>query len=291
MQLVLHTGAHFTEQERLIKTVLRNSDLFGQHGVQVPGPSSYRGLMRDTLNAMGKSPASAQAREVLLDVMLDGAEADRLVLSDANFFRTAGTAIQKGVLYPAAAQRLANMARIFPDDEMEIFLGIRNPAALIPIFFSHAVDDTPDGFWGGEDPQDIRWSETIYTIRSAVPHAPITVWCFEDLPLLWSQVVRDILGLVPDQKITGAFDLLATIMSKEGMERFRAYMHSNPDLTEMQKRRVISAFLDKFALEDELEEEVDMPGWSEALLDELTEIYEEDVQAVARMHGVTLITP
>ena len=44
-------------------------------------------------------------------------------------------------------------------------------------------------------------------------------------------------------------------MSKEGMQRFAAYLKSHPDMTEIQKRRVISAFLDKFALEEEIEEE------------------------------------
>lgn len=291
MQLVLHTGAHFTEQERLIKTVLRNSDISSERGVHVPGPSSYRSLMRDTLNAMGKNAASPQAREVLLDVMLDGAKADRLVLSDANFFRTAGTGIQGGVLYPACGPRLAHMAHLFPDDDIEVFLGLRNPAALIPLFFQNAVDSTEGAFWDGGEPQDILWSETIARIRDALPDAPITVWCAEDLPLIWSQVVREMLDLVPDQKITGAFDLLYTIMSKEGMERFRAYLNANPEMTEAQKRRVISAFLEKFALDEELEEEVNMPGWSEALVDTLTNIYERDIEVVARMPGVRMLTP
>lgn len=291
MQLVLQTGAHFTEQERLIKTILRNSDIYAEHGVQVPGPSSYRSIMRDTLNAMSKGPASMQARDVLLDVMLDGAQADRLILSDANFFRTAGTAIQKGMLYPAAAQRLAYMAQIFPQDDIEVYLAIRDPAALIPLFFKNAVDSSDDGFWGDAQPQDILWSETIGEICQTVPQAKITVWCAEDLPLIWSEVVRDILTLGPDQKITGAFDLLSSIMSKEGMERFRGYMHNNPDMSEGQKRRVIGAFLDKFALTDEIEEEVDMPGWSEETMDTLTAIYEQDIDLIARMPGVRMIMP
>ncbi len=291
MQLVLHTGAHYTEQERLIKSVLRNKDAFSQRGIIVPGPNSYRGILRDTLNAMRKTPASAQAREVLLDVMLDDQPADRMILSDANFFRTAGTAIQRGVLYPAAPERMAHMAALFPDDELEIFLGMRNPATLIPILYDKSIDNSEDAFWDGRRPQDIRWSDTIAGIREAAPRIPITVWCNEDTPVIWSQIIREMAGIELNEKIIGGFDLLATIMSKEGMERLRSYMHSHQEMTEIQKRRVIAAFLDKFALEDEIEEELDMPGWTEELVDELTDLYDEDVAVVQRLPGVTLISP
>ncbi len=291
MQLILHTGAHYTEQERLVKSLLRNKSMLSQRGVVVPGPNSYRALMRDTLNAMHRAPASPEAREVLLDVILDGAPADRVVLSDANFFRTAGTAFQRGVLYPAAARRMANIASLFPQDEIEIFMGLRNPATLIPILYDKSVDRTDNGFWEGRRPQDVRWSDTLADIQEAAPGIPITVWCSEDMPVLWAEVIRELGNLEPNEKITGAFDLLASIMSKEGMERFRSYLHAHPDMTEIQLRRVIVAFLDKFALEDAIEEELDMPGWTEPLVDELTELYDRDVETIGRMQGVTLISP
>lgn len=291
MQLVLHTGAHYTEQERLIKSVLRNKDEFAKRGVIVPGPNSYRGILRDTLNAMRKTPASPQAREVLLDVILDDSPADRVILSDANFFRTAGTAIQRGVLYPAAAERMAHMAALFPDDELEIFLGIRNPATLIPILYEKSIDNSDEAFWDGGIPQDIRWSETIAGIRAAAPNISITVWCNEDTPVIWSQIIREMGGIEPHEKVVGGFDLLTAIMSKEGMERLRSYMHAHQEMTEIQKRRVIAAFLDKFALEDEIEEELDMPGWTDALVEELTDLYDEDVLAVQRLPGVSVISP
>ena len=75
------------------------------------------------------------------------------------------------------------------------------------------------------------------------------------------------------------------------MTRFEEYLAAHPNMTEMQKRRVISAFLDKFAIEDAIEEEVNAPGWSEADIEAMTEIYEEDMFAVARIPGVTYIAP
>jgi PAS domain-containing protein len=290
MQLVLHTGAHYTEQERLIKSVLRNNDELTKRGIMVPGPNSYRGLVRDALNAMRKIPASPEAREVLLDAIIDGAPAERMILSDANFFRTAGTAIQQGVIYPAAAARMAHMAKIFAEDEVEIFVGIRNPATFVPVLYKQAVDNSDVGFWGGRRPQDLRWSDTLREIREMAPSIAIRCWCYEDTPVLWSQIIRDMTGIADDEKIVGGFDLLSTIMNKEGMERLRSYLHGHQDMNESQKRRVIGAFLDKFAIEDQIEEELDMPGWTESLVDELTDLYDEDVAVIETIEGVRMIT-
>ena len=59
----------------------------------------------------------------------------------------------------------------------------------------------------------------------------------------------------------------------------------------MQKRRVISAFLDKFGRDDMIEEELDLPGLTEALVDELSDIYDEDVFEISRIPGVNYIAP
>ncbi len=291
MQLVLHTGAHYTEEERLLKCLLRNTDDFVQRGITVPGPTSFRALMRDTLNAMDRKPAAENARDVLLDMILNDSTPERVILSDPNFFRTQGTAVREGVLYPDAPKRMMHMGQIFAADELRIFLAIRNPASLLPILYDKALEKEDDKFWGGRAPSDVRWSETVLAIRQSAPQIPITLWCNEDTPLIWSQIIRELAGLEPDEKIHGGFDLLNQIMSKEGMMRFRSYIDTHPDMSEMQKRRVIAAFLDKFALEEEIEEELDMPGWTEELVEELTDIYDEDVELIQQIPGVTVILP
>ncbi|MDC0135991.1 hypothetical protein OAI26_04900 [Sulfitobacter sp.] len=58
MKLVLHTGVHFTEEDRMMKCLLRNADDFATKGVMVPGQGKYRSIMRDTLNAMASAPPS-----------------------------------------------------------------------------------------------------------------------------------------------------------------------------------------------------------------------------------------
>lgn len=291
MQLVLHTGVHHTEEERLLNCLRRNRKALAGQGVSVPEPDAYRALFRDTLNAMHRTPPSPDARDVLLDAVMDEAKAQRVVLSDANFFRAPANAVREGQFYPAAARRMGRMAQLFPEDELNIFFAIRNPATLLPILHEQVANNAAPAFWGTRGPLDVCWSETIAQIREAAPEVPITVWCNEDAPMVWSQLIRELGGLDPDAPILGGFDLLETIMTPEGMQRFRGYIDGRPGMSEMQTRKVIAAFLDKFAIAEEIEEEIDMEGWTAELVEEMTAAYDADVEVIEAMPGVRVIAP
>ena len=46
MQLAIHTGAHFSEEEQLMNCLLRNKGSFSKKGVAVPGLGKYRRLIK-----------------------------------------------------------------------------------------------------------------------------------------------------------------------------------------------------------------------------------------------------
>ncbi len=291
MQLVFHTGAHFTEEERLMKCLLKNKEAFGTRGVVVPGPGKYRRLLRDTMDAMDISEPAENAREILLDAILDHASAERVVMSNGRFFGPGRLAVRRGLIYPKASKRMVQMAQIFETDQIELFMGLRNPATFLPEAYRRSSKEGLADFMGGVDPRAVRWSDTLLRIREAVPKISITVWCNEDAPLIWPEILREMGGMDHCDGIEGEYDLLSEIMAPEGMTRFLAYLEKHPTMTEIQKRRVMVAFLDKFAIEEAIEEELDMPGWTEELVAEMTQTYDEDVFAIARIPGVQLISP
>lgn len=274
-----------------MKCLLRNKDSCAAAGVAVPGPGRYRKLLRDTFNAMKSGSADEGAPDVLLDAILDVAKADRVLLSNANFFGAPRAAMRHGILYPMAPRRMKNLCALFPDAEIELYLALRNPAS----FLAHAFQQSPRAdtahFMDGVDPRVVRWSDTLLRIRQAVPQVPVTIWCNEDAPLIWSEIIRDMAGLSPDAEITGAYDLLSDIITSDGFDRFSAYMAGRPDLTELQIRRIVAAFMDKFAQEGVVEEELDMPGWTEDLVEDMSQTYDEDIDRIAQMPGIRLIAP
>lgn len=291
MKIILHAGVHVTDEDRLVKCLLKNSGLLSQRNVAVPGPSRYRTLIRDTLAAMDEGPLAPDARDLILDAIIEGDQPERLLLSNDNFFGVPKVAVAKGKLYPGAETRLRKFCDLFAGDQVHLYLGLRNPATFLPALHDQSPDMPFDTFLAGSDPMTLHWSHLLGRIRKTLPDLPITVWYNEDTPLLWPEILRDIMDLPEGEKISGGFDLLAEIMTADGMQRFRAYLKSHPVMSDEQKRRVISAFLDKFARPDVIEQEIDVPGWTEATVDRLSAQYEQDMTQIEALPGLRVLHP
>lgn len=291
MRIIVHTGAHHTDEDRLLKCLLRNQEDFAERGIAVPGPGKYRSLLKESFNAMEASQASGQSRDVLIDAILDEAQADRMILSNAHFFGSQRFSMAEGKFYPLAVQRMQQLTQLFKGDSVEMAIGLRNPASFLPAVLDRVGVAKRDEILAALDPYRLRWSDMLVSLRAALPDMPILLWCNEDTPLIWAQIIRELAGLPSGQKIIGGFDLLGEIMSKDGMRRFRAYLKEHPNMSELQKRRVIAAFLDKFAIEEELEEELDLPGWTVELVEEMTVLYDDDMLRIQQIPGVQIISP
>ncbi|MBT8476242.1 MAG: hypothetical protein KJO78_12300 [Alphaproteobacteria bacterium] len=292
MQIVFHIGAHCTDDDRLVRSLLGNRDVLAQAGVAVPGPGRYRKVLSEALQKLRGAEASAETQDVLLDAVLDDDHAERVVLSNPSFICMASRVLDEGQLY-AKAGKSAWLRRAFPGAEVEFALGLRNMASFLPALYDSLNPDmlSAEEFLDGIDPRDLRWSDYIERLQDANPGVPITVWCDEDSPLIWPEILREVAGVDPTVPLGGALDLTRKIMAPEGNKRMRAYLNRRPPANENIRRRVVAAFLSKYALDEAVEQEVDLPGWDEALIDELTELYDEDVDEIARMPGVRVLMP
>jgi len=291
MQVIIHCGAHATEEDLLLKALLKNAGILSKQGTAVPGPGRYRSLLKECMAALKNGSAAEEAPDVLWDAILDDSQASRVILSNPHFFGSPRHALQGDSLYPEAEERLQALQALFPYDQLEICMALRNPATFLPALFAKSARGTVRQALQDCDPLQLRWSGLLSRMRQAAPQMPVTVWCYEDLPLIWGQVLRELAGIEAGAPLKGRFDLLATIMQPAGLERLRTYLEAQPDVTGVHRRRVYAAFLDKFAREEALEEELDFPGWTETLVGAMSEIYEEDLYAIQRLPGVTLVTP
>lgn len=291
MQIVLHAGAQFTDEGKLLNSLNKNQDLLVRQGIITPPPSSYRRQIRDTLGQMKKSKMATDFKGAVMSGMIGDARPERLILSNENLFGIPRLAIKDGKFFPNAPDRLRSLSSLFYGEELELFLAIRNPASFLPALVKasskHSIEDLTENC----DPANLRWSELILSLREAVPHVPITVWCNEDTPLIWEELLRSLAALDKNTDIAGHLDLLHSIMTAEGISRLEAFLTDNPGMTEQQKRRIYSAFLDKFALKQEIEEVLDLPGWTSGMVDSMSKTYEEDVFRIEQIPGVTLIQP
>lgn len=291
MELIFHTGVPFTDGGRLMKCLLRNKDAFSQRGVSVPGPSTYRDLLAQTLEAFGDSPLPEDAGTILLDSILDDEKAQRVIMSTPRLFGMPNAVVGDGFLLPQAARGAALLQRLFEQEDVHVYMGLCNPARFMSIAFEQSRAPSFSDLVSGIAPQEYSWLDTIDVIREVAPDVKLTLWCHEDTPLLWGEIVRTLAGLESRAKISGGFDMLASVISREGMQSYRAYLKQNPTMTDEHLRQVTGAFLAKYALPEETEDEITIPGWSDSLTAEITEIYDQDIEELSQMEDVRLLLP
>ncbi|KAF0674477.1 hypothetical protein [Profundibacterium mesophilum] len=288
MEIAFHIGAHCTDEDRLLKSLGRNRDQLAGFGIVAPPAGRYRALLRDIATRLRGARANEEMQDALLETILEGADPERLILSNKNFLSAPGQSIAGGRLYHKT-HKAAWLRALFPDHPVSFHLAIANPATFVPDLYSQAsVQSDLMAFVDG-DPAGLSWSDMIARLREACPDAPVTVWCHEDAPLIWPAVLCALTGLPDGLPLNGELDMLRPIMSQEGMGRLRRYMRNRPPKSTEMQRRVAAAFLDKYGIDEEIEVELDLPGWTAQLVAQLTEDYDRDVERIAAMPGVTVL--
>ncbi len=291
MQISLHLGPHLTDEDRLSRCLIKNRDQLAEVGIAIPGPGKYRELLRAACERLEGAPPDPESAAAILDdiVTLDGAR--RVVLSSQDFLSPRGRAIRDNALYPDAGENLRRLRALFPDQSVEAFVAIRNPATFMASLVQVIHDKARTRILETTDPAALSWSAPIAAMREACPDVPLTVWCDEDTPYLWSEVLHVVSDHPEDMTLAHSYDWFAQVMTAEGLEKMLAWMHDHPPATEDQRRRIISAFLDKFYDAEKVDVDLNLPGWTEDLVAVLSELYDQDVKKISAMDGVRLLTP
>lgn len=289
MRIVYHLGAHCTDEERLVRCLLKNRALLNDQGILVPSPTRYRKLLRDTAVQLKGASATVETQALVLEQIMDEDEADRLILSWDSFLSFPQWVL-RSTMYPFAGERIRAFTQIFPGIETEFHLAIRNPATFLPALYAKQKGKSHEEFLEETDPLQLRWSDVIIQIVVQNPGVPLTIWADEDTPLIWNEVLQAVAGHADDTRLEDTDELLAGIMTPDGLARMRNYITTHPPQTVAQRRRIVSAFLDKFSLPDKIEMQFGMPGWTQATVEAMTTAYLEDIERIRAMPEVHFIS-
>ncbi|SUZ31901.1 hypothetical protein ROE7235_01652 [Roseibaca ekhonensis] len=291
MDIALHLGGHLTDDGRLRSCLTHNQAILHSDGIDAPDAASYRTSILEAVKTHAKGQLAPDAGAVLLDSIVTSESADRLVLSTARFLSPLPSAVRRAQFCPMAEPRVQGLRALFSDHDVSLYLAIRNPASFIPALLG-AVNDEQAGIIRSDlEATELRWSDLVRTIRTQFPEAPITVWCDEDTPFIWEDVLYQVAGYDGSEPLTHVYDWFDTVMVDGGAAKLAAYMDNAPPMDRAQRQRVIAAFLDKFCDEDKIDIDVSTIDWSEEMVDLLSELYDEDVATLGAMDGVTLLQP
>jgi len=289
--IAYHLGAPHTDKDQLYLSLAKDAKPLQKHGFLVRRPKDYRQLINKAIEKNSQQDATPEERELLLSTLTNQAAVGRLLLINSKFLGVPSWMFNEAKFYKNAGLRSNELRNLFPDNPCEFFLAIRNPATFIPeSFFAQKGKIYPD-FIGDVDLTKILWSQVIERIQQANPDCPITIWCNEDTPIIWATVLSEISAVDHQTEFKGDLDIIRGIISTNGITRLEQYLNERPSLNEMQRRRVKAVFLEKFVLSDAVEFEIDLPGWTEETVAEMTEVYEDDIETIERMPGVNFISP
>jgi hypothetical protein len=291
MQIAYHLGVHCTDEERLLRSLLKNRGVLARDGIAVPGPARYRNLIRETALSLDGRAASKDTQSLVLDQILESEQTfERLILSWENFLAFPPWAL-RGRLYPTAGRRVQSLAHVFPDHECEFHLAIRNPASFLPALFARLKGKTYADFMQDIHPQDLFWSESITDIAVTNPTIPIHVWCDEDTPLIWPEILSTVSGHRPETQLIDGESLLVSLLSPEGVDHLNERLLETPPENDAAWRAIAAECLDRFGVAAKVDVAVEFPGWTQEMIDVLTFQYDQDLSRIASLPNVLLTLP
>lgn len=291
MKIAYHIGTYGTDEDLLLRILLANRAALSARGVLVPAPSRYRRVIIESLRNLGGVPPSPAMQAALLDVIMDEDHADRLILSGEQFLGPPTRALGPIGLFPYARRSAAELVNLFPDHDCEFHLALRHPAAFLTALLPRLSDPRYERMMDGLHPHRLRWSEAVRRFLDGADGRRLVVWCHEDAPLILPEVARRLADVGTDLAIHGTGQLLTRLLRPEGIALLEAAMRDDPPATVGARRELVAQALTRFARPEEVERAVMFPGWDDIMMEDLDDIYDDDVADIAAMPGVEFIAP
>lgn len=182
-------------------------------------------------------------------------------------------------------------ANLFPSADAEFFMALRNPATLVPHLVAASTRQSYDQLMAGRSPETLRWGPAVRQMLQSVQGRRLVLWCHEDTPLIWPEVVRRIADMPTNVALKGGLAVLAEVLTPEGLEEIKRRLGEAAQITIAARRDIFAEVLATHARPDMLETSITMPGWDQALVDRMTRDYDDDVAEIAALPGVEFIVP
>ena len=239
----------------------------------------------------------AQFTDELRDMLYDSICGDQppdtlaMVLSVPMLFAPPAQTVAQGVFFPQAVEKLRSAVEVFKNDHIKLFFAIRNPATYLAALMKTCDSNNLSAVTGGSAPETLRWSELFLRLQAHFMDMEITVWCYEDSPFVWQDVIRAVGQVPPNIAIKDTYRLYLHLLSDVGQARFVAYMNKNTNLSAEKKREVMFAFAEKFGRPEIMDQDVSITGLAQEEVDFLTDLYEDDLAKITEIPNVRLIFP
>jgi len=283
---IFQIGSPFDGSDLLIWSLRKNEELLNKKKIAVPRPKFYRSQLSDLAEDLQGEPAPKEAQ----DQFLYTGTPSRVLFTDPEMIGPPRAAFAGGKFFQHAALKPTWTRHLFPEAKAIFLMGICNPAALIWDMVRSETYGPYGSIVGGADVFNLQWSKVIGHIKEANPDVPLVVWTKEECPYVWPDVLRVILGVKRGVPLQGTLDPLEPILKPSAFKRAEEYIEKHPNLPKTTYHKVLDVFIDKSSRKSAQKQSIKLPGWTDQTLESVTLSYETDLDRIAAMDGVTLIS-
>ncbi|WP_439103251.1 hypothetical protein [Celeribacter marinus] len=292
MKAHLHIGVHFTKTQRLAQAVRINQRVYKRQNVVVPDVNEYRAQIDAVLRRLDGQVVPLEESRALLTRLASDESTTGLVMVDEKWCGPLESAFEEHMLYAGLADQVRRISNVFSAADLRVSMSIINPATLIGSVLDNGHAAGHANWFANNIPApDVSWMPCIDRIQEAAPHVPLTIWTEEDAPLIWERILRHLGDLNDDVAVRGSLTAVRDMLSKEGGERLTAYAKKFTPASQAALERVSLAFLDKYEEVDTVGPVGGIPGWTHDDLAEITAGYDDDIAALSKRSGVTVLQP
>ncbi|WP_273689714.1 hypothetical protein [Ketogulonicigenium vulgare] len=292
MKIAFFAGMNETDEDKVVRSLVRNDEGLAKHGIRAPGVRRYRRPLRELAEARLRGQDMSTLGTLVTDQFLkETPNLGRVALANPAYLAAPRHMFDDGIPLPEAAARIQVMQSLFPEAEVEIFVALRNPAAFVNTMMKALGDNDVRNYLGGYDILGFRWSEVVARLRDAAPGVKLTFWANEDAPLIWGTILREMLGIADEDPIFGDHDLLHDLLLPEGQGLLKQRLGQGTPVGQADRQALAQDLLAEYGDPEQMWDNVDLTGWSHRTVADMTMAYEEDLDIIANMPGITFIAP
>lgn len=291
MQVVLHAGAAFTDDGRVLASLQANLAARPDHSAFLFGPRRYRQILKPALDRLDTDPQPPG--EVLKNgpPIPYGLTEGRLILSAPDLIGEASTAIMDGQFYPLAGKRLAYINEVFNDDQLQVCIGLLHPGYFISKILTPLTVEQRWAVVNSTDLSCLSWLGMVEDIRDLVPDAQLTLWCNEDTPFIWGDVLRTLIGMPKAEPLQDEYDLLESLLTEDGKSALSNLLETDEEQEVRVTPEDLASVLERYADPEKIEEDLELPGWTDEIFSAFSELYEQDIAKIQSMTDVQFLSP
>jgi len=293
MDIRVYVGPHRTASRHLASVLTNNADLLdAQDIVFYSSTRTTLHHINSALKAIAGGGDKADAVGSLLHSLTRGREAKRLLLVNPNIVGNVTQPFGKELFYPRTTGLIHQLQTLFGENEIQLYASVRNPATFVPSCYAQSLLNASfsdyTSFLKEVNLPSLRWSTFLQRLQGKRLDIPVTVWRFEDYPLIWRDIAQTFSGIENSQNLIGNSERRNASLTLHGAQLLHKYVEDHPPRTRDEFESIKLSFLEKFPSSAT---EVASPDWSAETIQSLTHNYEDDWYYIERMGDIKTIQP